>query len=119
VNILLVEDYGKDFYKLLNATFSRAHFLQSNTIGEAVALACSRNEPPEIIMIDIDIPDLSVQAMRWIKAALPTSLIIILLNRIDEGIGLIETEASAFIFKHQVIPFLTQLIKNMDNPIQR
>ena len=103
---------------MLNATFASGHFCEAKSIAEGVALACSSNEPPEIIMVDIDIPDMSIQAMRWIKTVLPTSQTIVLISRIDEVIDARNTGANAITLEHQVIPFLTKLFSNMEGVVQ-
>lgn len=121
LNILIIKDHDDQriaLCNLLNATFAPGHFLEAKSIVEGVALACSSNEPPEIIMIDIDIPDMSIQAMRWIKTASPTSQNIMLISRIDEAIDAMNTGASAIMLKHQVIPFLARLFSNMEEVVQ-
>lgn len=102
---------------MLNATFSSRHFLEAKTIAQGVvALACSFNEPPEIILMDIDVVDMSDHTMQWIKAA---SHIIVLINHKDEDINATQTGASAIMLKHQVIPFLTKLFGNVEEEIKR
>jgi len=122
LNILIIRDHDDQriaFCNLLNATFSEGHFFEAKTITEAVALASSFKEPPEMILTDIDCSDMSIEATCWIKAALPTSEIIVLINHEDEDIDTTKTKTSALLFKHQVIPFLTKFFKNMGGTIQR
>ena len=91
-NILIIRDHDDQriaFCNLLNATFSEGLCFEAKTIAEAVASASSFKEPPEMILTDIDCSDSSIEAMCWIKAALPTSQIIVLINQEDEDIGTI------------------------------
>jgi len=121
-NILIVRDQDDQriaLCNLLNATFSEEHFFEAKTIAEAVALASSFKEPPEMILTDIDCSDMSVEAMRWIKAALPTSQIIVMIDHKDSDADTTKTKTSTLLFKHQVIPFLTKLFDNMSGTIQR
>jgi hypothetical protein len=62
---------------------------------------------------------MSIETMRWFKAALPTSEIIVMIDHKDDDINTTKAETCALLFKHQVIPFLTKLFDNMDGIIQR
>jgi DNA-binding NtrC family response regulator len=122
LNILIVRDRDDQriaLCKLLNATFSQGHFWGTKTIAEAVALASSFIEPPEMILVDVDCSDMSIESAHWVKAALPTSQIILLIQHKDRGIDTTKTEASALLFKHQVIPFLTRLFDNMGEAVRK
>lgn len=122
LNILIVRDQDDQriaLCNLLNATFSEGHFFEARTIAEAVALGGSFKEPPEMILTDIDVSDMSIEAMQWIKVALPTSRTITLINHKDDDTGITKTEASALMFKYQVIPFLTKFFDNMGGTIRR
>lgn len=121
LNILIIgnhDDQRVPLCNLLSATFPSGHFLEAKSIAEGVALAISSNEPPEIIMIDIDVPDISIHAMRWIRTVLPISQSIMLISRIDEATDAMNAEASAIMLKHQLIPFLTKLFGNMEGAVQ-
>ncbi len=117
-NVLIVKDQDDQriaLCNLLNATFSKGHFFEARTIAEAVALAMWFKEPPDMILTDIDVSDMSIEARHWIRAALPTSQTIILIDHKDEVEFLTtKTDGSTLMFKHQVIPFLTKFFDNMD-----
>jgi DNA-binding NtrC family response regulator len=121
LDILIIRDHDDQriaLCNLLNATFASGHFSGAKSIAEGLALVCSSNELPDIIMIDIDVPDMSIQAMRWIRTVSPMSQSIMLISQIDEAIDAMNAEASAIMLKHQVIPFLTRLFSNMEGAVQ-
>ncbi len=103
---------------LLNAIFPCGHLLQAKSMAKAVAVAFSSKEPPEMIMVYMDIPDLPNQTMRWIRTVLFPSQNIVLISRIDEAIDAMNAGARAMMLKHRVIPFLTKLFSNMEGAIR-
>lgn len=115
--ILIVEDHEAvraSLVNLLGANFANCEFLETKTGEEAIALV--RAHKPEIVLMDIGLPNMSgIEATRYIKKEVPETKVVVMsiheapnYQADADAVG-----ASEFLLKREIPSKLIPLIEEL------
>jgi DNA-binding response OmpR family regulator len=117
-NILVVEDDAVIGSELLKALAAGGYEAALATTG-ADALACANSEPPDLILLDLGLPDIEgVELCRRLRAAQPQTVIVVLTARTEEFEVVVALDAGADDYLTK--PFrLTELVARIRAHLRR
>jgi DNA-binding NarL/FixJ family response regulator len=121
LTILIVEDHDAvraSLRNLLEASFADFQYLEAATGEEAMALV--RSHRPEIVLIDIGLPEMSgIETTRHIKAEVPkTRVVVMTIHEAPHYRADVDAAgASGFLLKKEIpsklVPLLVELLSEL------
>ena len=121
--ILIVEDSDsvrRSLREWLEGAFPKYQFIEAATGEEALIIAQAKE--PRVVIMDISLPGMSgIEAMRQIKATMPTTQVIVLTVHEEKAFrdDAMAAGASAFVPKRmmqkELLPTLTAILTTEDN----